>query len=72
MSGSALPPGLNGPERDITCPACRQPCKYGPSNQSRPFCSTRCRNGDFSAWATESYRVPAAVDPGEEDDPHAH
>ena len=69
MSASAIPPGLQGPERDITCPACRKPCKYGPSNPSRPFCSPRCRNADFGAWASESYRVsrPAGVPEGEED-----
>ena len=68
MSASAIPPGLQGPERDITCPACHKPCKYGPSNEARPFCSMRCRNGDFGAWATESYRVPAAPDPTAEQD----
>ena len=68
MSGSAVPPGLDRPERDVRCPACRQPCKYGPSNPSRPFCSPRCRNADFGAWANEAYRVPAASDPGDEED----
>jgi uncharacterized protein len=68
MSASATPPGLAGPERDITCPACRKPCKYGPSNPSRPFCSDRCRNGDFGAWANEAYRVAAARHPVDEQD----
>ena len=27
MSASAIPPGLHGPERDITCPACRKPVR---------------------------------------------
>jgi uncharacterized protein len=66
MSGSAIPPGLSGPERDITCPACRESCKYGPSNPARPFCSMRCKNGDFGAWANEAYRVAAAVNPTDE------
>ena len=68
MSASTVPPGLEGPERDIRCPGCGKPCKYGPSNPSRPFCSDRCRNGDFGAWATESYRVAAAPDPTTEQD----
>ena len=68
MSGSTVPPALDGPEKDIACPACRQPCKYGPSNPWRPFCSARCRNSDFGAWASESYRVPAAPDPADDDE----
>ncbi|HYP31989.1 MAG TPA: DNA gyrase inhibitor YacG [Burkholderiaceae bacterium] len=68
MTASTIPPGLQGPERDIKCPGCGKPCKYGPSNPSRPFCSDRCRNGDFGAWATESYRVPAAQNPVDEQD----
>jgi endogenous inhibitor of DNA gyrase (YacG/DUF329 family) len=71
MSASSIPPGLSGPERDITCPACRKPCKYGASNPARPFCSMRCRNGDFGAWASESYRVPAVTDPADEEEPDA-
>ena len=66
MSASAIPPGLQGPERDITCPACRKACKYGPSNPARPFWRMGCQKGGVGAWATESYRVPAAVDPTDE------
>ena len=55
-------------ERDVRCPACGQACKFGPSNPSRPFCSPRCRNTDFGAWATEAYRVPAKPDPTDVDD----
>jgi hypothetical protein len=71
MSASARPPGLPAAEKDITCPACRQPCKYGPSNPSRPFCSPRCRNADFGAWATESYRIakPPGTPEGDADEP---
>ena len=70
MTASAHPPGLPLVEKDITCPACRQPTKYGPSNPSRPFCSTRCRNADFGAWATESYVIPKPLGApeGDEDD----
>jgi hypothetical protein len=30
---------------------------YSADNPSRPFCSARCRNADFGAWASENYRV---------------
>jgi len=66
MSGSTVPPSLSGPERDVRCPSCGQPCKYGPSNPSRPFCSPRCRNADFGAWANEAYRVAADANPDDE------
>ena len=59
MSASLAPPGLQGPEKDIVCPACRQPCKYGPSNPWRPFCSARCKTIDLGRWLKESYRLPA-------------
>ena len=68
MSGSVIPPALAGAEKTVLCPTCRQPCMYGPSNPSRPFCSVRCRNADFGAWATESYRVPAKPEPGDTED----
>ncbi|MDP3872741.1 MAG: DNA gyrase inhibitor YacG [Methyloversatilis sp.] len=44
----------------VTCPRCGQPAVYAPSNPARPFCSPRCKNSDFVAWANEEYRVPDA------------
>lgn len=44
--------------RTVTCPRCGQPALYAPSNPARPFCSTRCKDVDFGAWANEEYRVP--------------
>ncbi|WP_298835435.1 DNA gyrase inhibitor YacG [uncultured Piscinibacter sp.] len=57
--------------RTVRCPACGGPSEYGAANAWRPFCSERCKNHDFGAWASESYRVsePARsvdVDPGAE------
>jgi len=54
--------------RHVRCPACGGPSLYAPSNASRPFCSERCKNLDFGAWASESYRMPAEAppDPGED------
>lgn len=43
--------------RIVRCPRCGGPSEYGPGNASRPFCSERCKNHDFGAWASESYRV---------------
>lgn len=53
--------------RIVTCPTCRGPSRYAADNVYRPFCSARCRNNDFGAWATESYRVEASAG-GKDDD----
>jgi uncharacterized protein len=45
---------------------------FAPDNPYRPFCSRRCRNSDFGAWASETYRVsesPASDDETEEPPP---
>ena len=54
--------------RVIRCPACGGPSVYAADNPSRPFCSARCKNNDFGAWASEGYAVPAAPEPSEPDD----
>lgn len=51
--------------RLVSCPQCGGDAVYGPSNPYRPFCSRRCKNIDFGAWADESFRVA----PGAEPDP---
>ncbi len=48
--------------RIVRCPGCGGPSEYGPGNAYRPFCSERCKNHDFGAWASESYRVGEALD----------
>jgi uncharacterized protein len=45
--------------RIVTCPGCGGPSVYAPENEYRPFCSQRCKSGDFGAWASEGYRVAA-------------
>ena len=45
--------------RIVRCPHCGGDSIYAPSNSARPFCSTRCKNMDFGAWASEDFRVPA-------------
>jgi hypothetical protein len=44
--------------RIVNCPHCSGDSVYAPSNPYRPFCSERCKNIDFGAWADESFRVP--------------
>ena len=55
------------PARTVKCPGCGGPSAYAPDNPYRPFCSARCKNNDFGAWASESYSVAAKPEP--EDDP---
>ncbi len=58
------PQGVNAPDnadivRHVRCPGCGGDSLYAPSNPARPFCSERCKNMDFGAWASESFRVAA-------------
>ena len=55
--------------RIVKCPQCGTPVRWVSENRFRPFCSERCKQIDLGAWASESYRVPAAseADPGETD-----
>ena len=53
------------PQRVVRCPKCGGNSLYAESNPSRPFCSARCKNNDFSQWASEGYRVESA--PGTEE-----
>lgn len=49
--------------RVIRCPGCGGPSVYASSNEYRPFCSARCKNIDFGAWASERYAVDADTTP---------
>jgi endogenous inhibitor of DNA gyrase (YacG/DUF329 family) len=42
----------------VPCPTCGGDSIYALSNPFRPFCSERCKNVDFGAWATENFRMP--------------
>jgi uncharacterized protein len=55
MSPAGQPPA----KRIVTCPTCGGDSVYAPENPFRPFCSERCKNVDFGAWASESYRMAA-------------
>jgi endogenous inhibitor of DNA gyrase (YacG/DUF329 family) len=59
------------PRRIVACPRCRGDSVYAAENPFRPFCSERCKNNDFGAWASESYRLAAKPPAPEDDDPDA-
>ncbi len=60
-------PPVKSEGRTVTCPRCGQPALYAPSNPARPFCSLRCKDVDFGAWANEEYRVPDESTPVTDD-----
>ena len=45
--------------RTVRCPGCGAACVYAVENPYRPFCSARCKNHDFGAWASERFSVDA-------------
>jgi endogenous inhibitor of DNA gyrase (YacG/DUF329 family) len=49
------------PVKMVRCPACAGPSVYAASNPFRPFCSQRCKNMDFGAWASESFKLPETL-----------
>jgi len=49
--------------RIVKCPSCQKEVEWRPESTFRPFCSERCRQIDLGAWASESYRIPAAKPP---------
>ena len=59
---------MTGAARQVTCPACKGPSLFDPSNRWRPFCRERCRQADLGAWASERFRMPAAT-PTDEAEP---
>jgi endogenous inhibitor of DNA gyrase (YacG/DUF329 family) len=65
----------NVPQRIVRCPGCGGDSAYASTNLYRPFCSQRCKNADFGAWASESYRVesqPPSDTPDDLPTPPAH
>jgi endogenous inhibitor of DNA gyrase (YacG/DUF329 family) len=51
------------PTKIVRCPACSGDSIYSVNNPFRPFCSERCKNIDFGAWASETFRVPTEAPP---------
>jgi len=50
----------------VVCPGCGGDSVFAPSNPYRPFCCQRCKNLDFGAWASESFRLPTEAPPEDE------
>jgi uncharacterized protein len=46
----------------VKCPACGGESLFAPSNEWRPFCSQRCKQVDFGAWASEEFRVAGKLE----------
>ncbi len=40
------------------CPHCATSLQWSTDNPYRPFCSERCKNKDFIAWANEENSLP--------------
>ena len=53
----------------VPCPICGKMTEYSRENPWRPFCSERCRQRDFGAWASESFRVTAVEPPDDQGSP---
>ncbi len=61
--------GSTSAARTIRCPGCGGASVYSTDNPFRPFCSARCKNNDFGAWASEAFAVPTDPEPDAEAPP---
>ena len=50
----------------IKCPLCKKETPWH-GNESRPFCSERCRLADLGNWASGAYAIPAEPLPVDEE-----
>ena len=48
--------------KTIPCPRCKQDATLSAENTFRPFCSQRCKDGDFIGWSQEENRIPGSAD----------
>ncbi len=61
---------MSNSKKDITCPTCGKNDTWRPDNDSRPFCSPRCKLIDLGDWASEKHRIPdEETDPSDEKQP---
>ena len=54
----------------VKCPNCGCSVPWLPEQQSKPFCSERCKLIDLGEWAMEEKRIPGEAledDDGEEE-----
>lgn len=52
---------IETPVKIVRCPACAGPSVYATSNPYRPFCCLRCKDMDFGAWASETFKLPETL-----------
>lgn len=43
--------------RLYACPGCKTSIVWDSNNPCRPFCSEKCKNRDFIAWANEDHAI---------------
>ena len=46
----------------VECPTCHSKVEWLEKNESRPFCSERCKNSDFIDWANEEHKISSNPD----------
>jgi endogenous inhibitor of DNA gyrase (YacG/DUF329 family) len=61
MPAAAKQPASNAP-KVRRCPICDRPA----SQETRPFCSSRCRDVDLNRWLSGHYVVPGSENDEEE------
>ena len=54
--------------RIVQCPNCQQQTQWSDDKPYRPFCSSRCKDADFIAWANEEQQIPGNPDYGDSAD----
>lgn len=42
----------------VSCPTCQKEILWEQKNQSKPFCSARCKLIDLGEWASEENKIP--------------
>ncbi|WP_092681081.1 DNA gyrase inhibitor YacG [Rhodopseudomonas pseudopalustris] len=65
-SGAKTPAAKSGAAKATKakrCPVCGKPA----TEQSRPFCSERCRDVDLNRWLSGAYVISAAPSENDED-----
>ena len=45
----------------LRCPGCQALVAWREDNPYRPFCSRRCKDGDFLRWARDEQRIAGAA-----------
>ncbi|EGW23655.1 DNA gyrase inhibitor YacG [Methylobacter tundripaludum] len=59
----------------VKCPNCGCSVPWVPEQQSKPFCSERCKLIDLGEWAMEEKRIPGqsvSLEDDSEDDTFFH